>query len=327
MPVWQILLIAAGVIVLLYMIVAVYFFQFTILRKKEETFGPKNDTGTNWDQYVGFIREAKQWFTDQNGEEITVEAADGLHLRGVYIPAAVPAQTLVFCVHGYKSQGINDYAALSRFYHGLGCDVLVVDDRAHGKSEGRYIGFGCLDRLDCRAWLQYVAERFGDSRHVFLHGISMGAATVLMASGVNLAGDIRGIVADCGFTSAWNVFAHILRRDYHMPPFPLMHLTSLLCRLFAGYGFKDVSTVDAVAGTDLPILFIHGGEDNFVPTRMSRENYEACNSEKQLLIVEKAGHAESYYADRSAYEDAVQAFLKRHGAALSKSNEEITGEV
>lgn len=321
MEIWQIVLIVIGALALLTVLVTVYFFQFAIIRKKNDE-GVKNNVGTNWDQYFDFIHEAKGWLEQQNPEQIFIKSRDGLKLRGQYLSGGEQAQTLILCFHGYKSQGMNEFAALARYYNSLGCDALLVDDRAHGASEGKYIGFGCLDRWDCLEWTRYVNERFKDSRKVFLHGISMGAATVMMASNLDLAGNVCGIIADCGFTSAWDVFTHILKRDYHMPPFPIMYLTSILCKLFAGYGFRDVSTLDTVAQTKIPMLFIHGEDDDFVPAYMSPANYKVCNSEKELLTVPGASHAESYYKYRQKYESTVYGFLTRHGAELKQSSEQ-----
>ena len=188
-----------------------------------------------------------------------------------------------------------------------------MDDRAHGASEGRYIGFGCLDQYDGLRWAAYLAARF-PGEDLFLHGISMGAATVLCMSGLDLPPEVRGVVADCGFSSAWDQCRHVLRRDYRLPAFPLLHLTDLICRAKAGYSLRDHPARERVAATALPVLFFHGGADDFVPVGMTLECHEACAGEKRLVIVPEAGHAACHAADPVGYEAAVRAFLEEHAA-------------
>ena len=128
------------------------------------------------------------------------------------------------CFHGYTSEGLNDYTSIAKFYLNQGFSLMVVDERAHGKSEGTYIGFGCLDRYDALQWMEYVVERLGEDCELMLHGISMGAATVLMSTGLELPEQVKAAVSDCAFTSAWEVFSHVLRSMYHMPAFPVMQI-------------------------------------------------------------------------------------------------------
>lgn len=140
----------------------------------------------------------------------------------------------------------------------------------------------------------------------------MGGATVLMTSGLKLPKNVKAIIADCAFTSAYDVFSHILKRDYHIPKFPIMNLTERMTQKKAGYGYNEVSTLNEVAKTEIPILFIHGEVDDFVPIWMSEKNYEACNSEKELLIIKNADHAESYYTDTETYENALKNMIKKY---------------
>ncbi len=267
-----------------------------------------------WEEYKKIMTPNREWLTEQYSEHITIKSRDGLTLHGDYFPVENGSGKIVICNHGYTGCGIRDCASIAVFFRKkLGCDCLVVDHRAHGQSEGEYIGFGILDRYDCREWVRYVKERFGSEKKILLYGISMGASTVLMASGfTNLQRDIKAIIADCAFTSPYEVFSHILRRDYHLPPFPIMNITDAICRSKAGYGFSDYSTVDAVRVTSIPILFIHGRNDDFVPEWMSEKNYKECISPKDLLIVENAAHGASYYENPAIYEKKVEEFLEKH---------------
>lgn len=265
-----------------------------------------------WEEYKKIIHPNKEWLMQRKMEHITIKSKDGLTLHGDYVTADSPSDKLAITFHGYTGSGLSDCASISTYFLKQGYDCLIVDNRAHGKSEGDYIGFGILDRYDCLSWIRYAENHFGNDKKIVLYGVSMGAATVLMASGfLQFPESVKAIIADCAFTSPFDVFAHILKRDYHLPPFPIMNITDNMCRQKAGYGFSEYSTLTAMKSARCPILFIHGMEDNFVPTWMTRKNFEACNSPKELLLVPNAGHAASYYENVSLYEDAVTNFLNQ----------------
>ncbi len=266
-----------------------------------------------WEEYKKFITPNREWLTAQPLEHITITSYDGLTLHADYLPAAEPSKKLVICNHGYTGCGIKDCSSISVFFHRLGYDCLIVDHRAHGKSEGDYVGFGILDRFDCSSWVQYIDKRFEGSKDIVLYGVSMGATTVLMAAGLpDISKSVKAVIADCAFTSPYDVFAHILKRDYHLPPFPVMNINDMICRKKAGYGFKDYSTLEAVRSAAVPILFIHGKEDTFVPTWMSEKNYECCASEKDIMLTENAAHGAAYYEDTEAYEKKIAEFTDRY---------------
>ncbi|MGN1481170.1 alpha/beta hydrolase [Porcipelethomonas sp.] len=266
-----------------------------------------------WEEYKKIIHPNKEWLMQRNMEEVTIRSRDGLTLHGYYFASDNPTDKLVIAFHGYTSCGLNDCSSISAFLLKQGFDCLIVDNRSHGKSDGKYIGFGILDRYDCMSWIKYVNNRFEGKKQILLFGISMGGATVLMASGFpDLPDNVKAVIADCAFTSPYDVFAHILKRDYKMLPFPVMNINDALCRRKAGYGFKDYSTLTAMQTNKCPTLFIHGKDDNFVPTWMSEKNYEVCAAPKELLIVENAGHAASYYENVPLYEKKVSEFLGKY---------------
>lgn len=266
-----------------------------------------------WEEYKKIITPRKEWLLSQNTEHITIRSRDGLTLHADYLPAEKESNTVVFCGHGYTGCGNKDCAAISVFFHELGYNCLIMDHRAHGKSEGKYIGFGILDRYDWKEWVKYMDSRFDNAEQIIFYGVSMGASIALMTAGfTDLSPTVKAVIADCGYTSPYDVFAHILKKDYHLPPFPIMNINDQLCRHTAGYGFSDYSTVQAVQTTKLPILFIHGEDDDFVPLWMSKKNYSVCRSPKDILIVKNAAHAASYYENRPAYEAKVKSFLNKY---------------
>lgn len=264
-----------------------------------------------WEEYRKMITPRKEWLLSRSHETVQITARDGIALSAEYFPCDVPTKKTVIALHGYTSNGMA-FCSLAYYFLQNGYNCLMPDLRAHGSSEGDYIGFGILDRFDCLEWIEYVLDRFGEDQEIVLHGTSMGATTALMAAGDSeFPQQVKCIISDCGFTSPYDVFAHILRRDYKLPTFPIMHTTDAMCRKKAGYGFREYSTITALKKNDCPVLFIHGEEDKFVPPGMSRENYEACTAPKELLIVPNAGHGASYYENPAMYEEKMIHFLEK----------------
>ncbi|MBQ2880712.1 MAG: alpha/beta hydrolase [Clostridia bacterium] len=250
-----------------------------------------------------------QWFKDQKPERVWIKSHDGLKLAADYLPAKDPKGTIIV-VHGYRSSNLNDFSCVFELYHSWNYNILAVHDRAHGDSEGKYIGFGILDRYDVRSWVNYAVENIGGN--IILDGMSMGAATVLMASGFDLPDNVKGIIADCGFTSPWEECKHVLKRDFKLPAFPLLYVCSFAVKCIAGYSLSEYSTLEALKTNKIPVLFIHGSSDTFVPTYMGKQNYEACIAEKELVIVEGAEHAESFLKETERCEQVLKNFLEKH---------------
>lgn len=290
--------------------IAGYFFGRTMIRQNASTERTMDMAGTNWEQYMPRIEKWKAWLKSQEHEEVHITSGDGLKLHGTYFPGE-KKNRLVICCHGYTGSGMRDFIGLSDYYLTRGYSMLLVDLRAHGESEGTYVGFGCLDRLDVLKWLDYSTNRFGEEIQIWLHGISMGGATVLMTAGKNLPASVRGVISDCAFTCAWDVFSHVLKDQYHLPAYPILLAADSMVWKRAGYGLRQCNAVNEVARATVPVLFIHGGADTFVPRRMCDEIYQACASEKERLIVPGAGHAESYYCDTEAYQQKLSLFLEK----------------
>lgn len=291
-----------------------YFYQRTMKRKNTNVERTINMAGTDWSQYSDLIAERKKYVLSCEHEDIYQTSHDGLKLHAAYFP---PQQRedgkkrVVICFHGYTSQGLKDFLGLSWYYLQKGYGMLHPDARAHGESEGEYVGFGCLDRHDAFGWIKWVIQTCGEEVEIVLHGISMGGATVLMAGGMELPVQVKGIISDCAFTSPKEVFTHVLKSMYRLPAFPVIPLADVLNKRLAGYGMDECNAKREVAKAKVPILFIHGSSDTFVPAYMCREIYDCCSSTKQILIIEGAAHAESYFKDRAAYEKALDTFLEK----------------
>lgn len=252
------------------------------------------------------------WIAKQEFIELETLSFDGLKLKAKLLKAEnEESDKVIIAIHGYHSYNMREYAYYIKFYHDLGFHILLPDNRAHGLSEGKFIGFGWLDRLDCIRWITKTKKYFNKDLQIALHGISMGSATVLMASGEELDDDVKCIISDCGFSDVIEEFKYKLKLS-HVPYRSILFISNLLSRLRVGYTFKDASTINQVKKSKTPTLFIHGDQDDFVPTYMVYDLYNACSAEKDLFIVEGAGHAQSYVKNPKLWEDTVTNFMKQY---------------
>ena len=243
-------------------------------------------------------------------ENVTRISPDGLKLHAYLYPVEGERKKFLLGIHGYKSYARPEFGPYIAFYQSLGYSLLLPDDRAHAPSEGTYIGVGVLDRLDCVDWANWLVEQYGADIEIRLHGVSMGGATVLAASGEeDLPPQVKGIVADCGYTSAWEIFRYHLCESAHLPAWPLLPLCDRICRHRAGFGLRDHAPLEQVKRARVPILFVHGGKDAMVPARMCRELYEACGGPKEILEIPGAGHAESIALEPEKYHAAIRSFF------------------
>ncbi|NLC67852.1 MAG: alpha/beta hydrolase [Clostridiaceae bacterium] len=295
-------------------VVSFYFYDIAVARNKKEFYKDNKDLEASIEVLTKAQEEDKDldWAYEQVFEEIVIESYDGLKLNGYYLEAKVPSKKTAILAHGYSSyaRAMGSYAKY--YYEDLGYNILMPDARGHGKSEGDYIGFGWHDRKDYVRWIEYIIDRVGEDSQIVLHGVSMGGATVLMTSGEELPGNVKAIISDCSYTSVKDELAYQLKRMYKLPPFPLLHSTSLLTRIRAGFYFAEASALKQVSKAKTPILFIHGEEDSFIPVEMVYELYENCSSEKDLFIVPGAGHGVAYNIDKEGYRKKVFDFLSRY---------------
>lgn len=242
-----------------------------------------------------------------NLEQITITAPDGVSLVGHYYDCP-NAKRVIIAMHGWRSSWANDFGIISKFWHNNGCSVLYCEQRGQGNSGGEYMGFGVLEQFDCLKWIEYMDERLGGSLPIYLGGVSMGASTVLFASGNDLPKSVKGIVADCGFNSPHGIWKYVTENNLKLPYVLYKALANNIYLSKTQVDIKTVCCADALKNCKVPVLFIHGTDDKFVPVTMTYENYKACASKKKLFVVPGADHGMSYLVDREGYEAEVKAF-------------------
>jgi len=244
-------------------------------------------------------------------EKVEITSSDGLKLAGHWFEAEHPKR-VILAAHGWRSRWSRDFGYSYDFLRQQNCSILYIEQRGQGNSEGRYMGFGITERYDIVDWLNWINDRVGIELPVYLAGVSMGATTVLMASGLELPGNVRGIIADSGFTSPVAIWKHIAQDDMHLPFILENAYSRVVYRKKLGVSAASYSTVDALRTNRIPVLFVHGQDDTFVPVDMTRENYAACTAPKDILIVPGAIHGLSYPVDEKRYQQKEIEFWSRY---------------
>ena len=262
-----------------------------------------------FDEVKANMRIENEKWLNENAKDIYIEDKK-IKLHSYEVINKKESKTWVIAVHGYTDSAYFMVNAAKQFLN-YGYNVLMPDLRAHGKSEGKYIGMGWLDRLDLIKWIDYLIATYGDIK-IILYGISMGAATVMMASGENLPSNVRMVIEDCGYTSVWDEFAHELKYLFHMPTFPALYNANVITRIRAGYSLRKASSIKQIKKSKIPILFIHGDKDKFVPFYMLDKLYDAAICKKEKLVIKGAGHAEAQAIDPQKYWHTVRKFIKRY---------------
>ena len=260
--------------------------------------------------YQAFRESIEKWAEEVRQmphEDVSITSYDGLTLWGRFYEYA-PGAPIELMFHGYRGSAERDLAGGVQRCFRVGRSALVVDQRCGGRSDGDVITFGVREHRDCLSWVEFMLRHFGSDVKILLTGISMGAATVMIAAGQPLSPNVIGVLADCGYTSAKDIIRKVTR-EIGLPPklsYPFVRLGALL---FGRFDPEEVSPVEALKNCTVPVIFFHGEEDDYVPCQMSRINYEACSSRKKLVTIPGAGHGLSYPVAPEAYLQALQEFF------------------
>lgn len=312
---WKKLLVLFSAVFLVIQVVGSFFFYELAVKR-----GPKEYLQGNADLEVSektmelyLNGNWKNWVANQEFELMSITSRDGLKLSGYYLPASKPTDKLVILTHGYLGHA-KQMGLFGQYYHDeLNYNLFMPDARGHGKSEGDYYGFGWPDRLDLIDWTKMLVQKIGPQAEIAYHGLSMGAATVLMASGEEeLPIQVKAIIADSPYQSVYQLFTYQMKRMFHLPAFPLLDSTSALTKVRAGYSFREASALKEVQKAKVPIFYIHGKSDTFVPTEMAEELYRETSSESEIFLVANANHGEAYALVGDTYRKKMGHFLERY---------------
>ena len=308
MPVALYILLA---VVLLIVVSGGYTFSAACVRRKEMPWLDEEKLSkTHYGKYSKYIRIADTYLREHNAADVSIQSKDGLRLAGTWLAADNPKGTIILA-HGYRSCKLIEFSMVLEFYHNYGLNILLPDQRSHGKSEGKIITFGVKESEDITRWIAWHNENHGQLP-VILSGLSMGASTVLFLADADLPKNVKGIIADCGFTSPWEIISCVFKNITHLPPVPSLWVAEGFARIFGGFSLRQKDTRKILTHSRLPILMVHGVDDGFVPCEMTRQGYDACVGDKQVLLVKGADHGLSFLVDGDRYKKTVLAFLDKN---------------
>ena len=245
-------------------------------------------------------------------EKLEITSFDGLKLRGYYYEYEKGAP-IEIQFHGYHGNGERDLSGGVERCFAIGRSVIIVDQRGHGMSEGNIITFGIKEKYDCIKWVEYAVERFGSDVKLILTGVSMGAATVILAAGEQPMENVVCVLADCGYSSAEAIIKKVIK-DVRLPASLIYPLVYLGARVFGGFDLRDAAPIDAVKRLTVPIIMFHGDSDSFVPCEMSKDVFDACPlKEKHLTFIKGADHGLAYPTDKELYLQMMRETISEWG--------------
>ena len=250
---------------------------------------------------------AQNWASNIVNKKVEIKADDGVTLRGTEYITDENTENWVIILHGYRAEP-KSVLTIGEHFSEKGYNVLIPSMRACANSDGEFVGMGWLDKDDLKCWINLVLAENSNAK-IILHGSSMGAATVLMASGNELPSNVKAIIEDSGYTSVWNIFASEAKARFNLPAFPVLNMFEIVANFRAKYDIKEASALEQVKKATVPILFIHGDNDDFVPEYMCEKLYEGANCKEDKLIIHGAGHTESRYKEPETYYNKIFDFL------------------
>ncbi len=301
------------VVVGLALIVAgAFYYVYDICFSSNKKYMSGDHDVPNDDQYEPYrqvITDCVDYVLTAVGEEVFVSSHDGLKLAGKYYHRMAGAPLVIF-FHGYRCCSSRDGNGIFLYSKKKNYNILLVDQRVHGKSEGKTITFGIKERYDCLTWINWALQRFGQEQQILISGLSMGAATVLMTADMQLPKQVKGIMADCPFSSPKAIIRKVIK-DMKYPVDITYWMAKTAAKWIGRFDLEETSAVKAVKECKIPILIIHGDDDRFVPCSMSRECVNANPENVELVIIEGAGHGLSNCVNPKKYEEAVMAFFQK----------------
>lgn len=302
-----------AVLLIINVIASFYFYNLAIDRNVKDFLEGNDDLVVSAEAMDVFLEgDWRDWTRDQTFERMEITSFDDLTLQGYFLEAKESTNKVVITAHGYLGGAFDMGLYGQHYYEDLGYHFFTADARGHGESEGDYIGFGWHDRLDYVQWIDAIIDKIGPNAEIVLHGLSMGGATVLMTSGEELPPQVKAIVADSPYSTVYDLFSYQLKRMFHLPAFPVLPTTSLVTKMKAGYSLTEASALAQVQKANVPILYMHGEDDTFVPVHLAEELFQATNSDAEILTIPDAGHGEAFVVAKEEYLAKLHVFLDRY---------------
>lgn len=304
-----ILFIILIVLLLVVIGVATYFFLLAFVKQNMGDFDDV-DAPVNkpLEKYKEVIKKGIEYNLSAPHKLVQTLSFDGLKLYARYYNNNYERTAILF--HGYRSSAVRDFSCAVKMYTDFGFNVLLCDQRSHGRSEGKLITFGIKESRDVLTWIEIATEKLG-AKEILLGGMSMGATTVLLSCRFGLPECVKGIVADCGFTSPADIINKVARDSFKINAKRVLPILNLMCRIFGRFSIYETNTLEAVEKSDVPIIFFHGSADNFVPCEMSQRVYNHIKERCRMVLVEDAGHGLSYLVDKKLVESELESFIEK----------------
>lgn len=287
-----------------------FFFSFTFIKHDVgDTDNLDEPVNRPLQDYRETIQKGIDYINFSKCKWVSIQSFDGLTLFARYFD--IKSDKTVILMHGYRSSAARDFSCAVEMYEKLGFNVLLCDQRAHGRSEGRIISFGIKESRDTVSWAKYISIKYNPNK-ILLGGMSMGATTVILSLAHGLPENVKAVIADCGFTSAIDIIIKVGKQAFKFNPRLFLPFLNIYCKLFGHFSLYGKSTVDVIKKTNIPVLLIHGKDDGFVPYEMSEHVFEVANKNCDIVIVDKANHGLSYLVDKPLVEKKIKQFLKNN---------------
>ncbi len=307
---------ALGIIVGVMIFAGFLTFKRFVGRQKKEAnmadirFVPQ--LGETYNDYVAFTKDKQNYINTLEKKEYIIDGIDGIKLKGFYFPAKEDSKVTIICSHGHKSTCFNDFAGILPFFNHKNYNVLFTVSRAHLGSEGKYMTLGKKESKDLVRWTEFIDDQ-NPGQNIFIYGASLGAVNAMILTGLDyIPSSIKGVVSDSGYSRAYDFLLYQMRHEYKLSPYPTIPIANWFAKRIAKVNFKKPSPIESVKESTLPILFIHGNKDQFVPTYMGDACYRACSSPKKLLTIDNASHMQAYFINPEKYEEAFADFVSEY---------------
>ncbi len=306
----MILLYVFIVLVIVFIAVIFYFFSLAFVRRSNANIDNLDSKENNFlKSYSNMLKAGMEFIEKNQHKRYNTTSFDGLRLSARYYDHGSESTIVLF--HGYRSSATHDFSCAVEMYYEMGFNILLVDQRSHGMSEGKLITFGVKESRDVITWIDFLNAKFSP-KQIVLSGLSMGATTVLLALKYKMPQNVKCVIADCGFTSPVEIIKKVAKQGFKIDASFYIPIMDFMCKIFGKFSIKDVSTVDTIKNSEMPIMLIHGTNDNFVPCEMSKTAFKSANSNSKLVLVDGADHGISFLVDSKRVIDELNAFLNKN---------------